>query len=219
MTALASACDFLDDYLNDGLPKPSLELYAASDREGIRRATLRRAEQKRGVKRTRLGATGPWFMYLPTEHVRASPRKYPIRTSTTRVRPRPTVPFDDGHDYEDADESTRTTGSPWGWIAFAIFVCGLGVVLVRRASFTIGNAGIFLPPLTGGADPHARPAYQTPQPAPRRYETVAPYPGDDAIFGSDAALDETWDIGPAAGPSAYETFAAFPGLFDFAPGQ
>ena len=109
-------------------------------------------------------------------------------------------------------------GAPWGrMIAFAIFACGLGVVLVRRASFRIGNAGIPLPPLTGGAGALVPPAYQPRRRARRGYETVAPYPGDDAIFGPEAPFDETRDLGPAAGPNAYETFAAFPGLFDFAP--
>jgi hypothetical protein len=214
-TALGAACDFLDHYLRNG-PKPSLAVYAASDREGITRSTLRRAEQSRGVRRTRASTTGRWFMYLPPiAHVPASSRTYPIRPSIT-AGTRATAPVDDEDDYDidhETDyESTRAAGSPWGWVVtIAALVCGF--VLVRRWR---GANGLRPVTLTAGAGiTTARPTY-TPPRAPRTNRIVAPYRGDDAIYGPDAPSDAIVD--PFARLRAYESrFAPFPDTFDFVP--
>ena len=139
-----------------------------------------------------------------------------------------TLPAEQYHDdYDDADdvndetgyESPGTAGSAWGWIVpIGFFVCGLGAIgLVRRKfALPIGNAdgtNYRLPPFTAGAVA-AAPAYKVPPRAHRRYETVAPYAGDDAIFGPEAD-DETSD--PRRG-IAFNGYAPFPYAFDdFAP--
>ncbi|MFY9718985.1 MAG: hypothetical protein WAK16_05010 [Candidatus Cybelea sp.] len=133
---------------------------------------------------------------------------------------------DDDYDYVDDDDETggyERSGTA-GWVVpIGIFACGLAaVVLVRRrfGAFSIGKSDgtartAQLPPFTPSIAPRAR---QTPaRRAARNAPIVAPYPGDDAIFGHDAPFDETRDLGPAPGPNAYERFAAFPGLFDFYP--
>ncbi|MGC1760932.1 MAG: helix-turn-helix domain-containing protein [Candidatus Cybelea sp.] len=116
--------------------------------------------------------------------------------------------------------------SPWGLIIpLAVVAYGCFVFVRRRWRDTLsigdgaaGTDGMSLPPLTGRAvAASGPPAYKTPLRRPRTYETVAPYPGDDAIFGADPAPDEIWDPGLAARPNAYKTFAAFSGLFDFYP--
>ncbi len=65
-SALDAACDFLQDQLLAG-PRLSLDTYAAATRARISRATLRRAQKRLGVTRTRVGAQGPWQMILPEE--------------------------------------------------------------------------------------------------------------------------------------------------------
>ncbi|HEX3456963.1 MAG TPA: bifunctional DNA primase/polymerase [Candidatus Baltobacteraceae bacterium] len=63
-SALDAACDLLHDVLADG-PVRSLDVYAAADRVGIKRMTLRRAATKLLVERQRDGERGPWLMTLP----------------------------------------------------------------------------------------------------------------------------------------------------------
>lgn len=131
--------------------------------------------------------------------------------------------YDDADNVDDIDDETdydsaRAAGSAWGWIVtIAVFVCGLVWVRRRFVSLAIGNAAgtgsMSLQPFTGGAGVVPVPR------APRTYEIVAPYPGDDAIYGPEPAPEEIWEPDLVAGPNAYETFAAFPGVFGFSPGS
>lgn len=83
-SALDAACDLLDDLLSDG-PTKSLDVYAAADRVGVKRATLRRAATKRGVERRRDGECGPWLMTLP-ENVPAQKQRTCSRENLEHVR-------------------------------------------------------------------------------------------------------------------------------------
>jgi hypothetical protein len=83
-SALDAACDLLDDLLGDG-PKKSLDVYAAADRAGVKRPTLRRAATKRGVKRNRDGECGPWLMALP-DSVHAQKERTCSREQLEHVR-------------------------------------------------------------------------------------------------------------------------------------
>ena len=138
-TALTAACDFLDHYLGDG-PKPSLDVYAAADQEGISRATLRRAAQKQRIRRTRPVATGPRFMYLPIARVPSALHAYPIRASATAGTRATNDAYDkngygDGDD-EDRYDSGRAAGSGWGWIVtVAVLACGVGGAVLARRRF------------------------------------------------------------------------------------
>jgi hypothetical protein len=113
--------------------------------------------------------------------------------------------YDD--DDDDADYENHAASRLWAWIVtITVLICSVGgVVFVRRrfASLPIGNAGAPLVLL-----PHNAPQLRTPR-------TVAPYPGDDAIYGPDAPSDETVDT--TAGPQADWTFGAFPGMFGSGP--
>lgn len=161
---------------------------------------------------------------------RRSPRTYRSRTTRdddrlrhgTRATTDDEGGYDDEDDYdvdedryeldEDGYESSDAAGSGWGWIlTIAVFVCGLGFVLVRRASVLL--------PIGTAAGPIGMPLspYNPPSRAPRTYQTVAPHPGDDAIFGPDPVLDETWDHRPVARLTTCDDFATFPGFYDFGP--
>jgi hypothetical protein len=144
-------------------------------------------------------------MYLPNHHGPA------VRISTTAGTRALIDAADhdrDGDDDDYDDESNYengATGSRSQWIvAIAVIICGLGgVVFLRRrfASFPIGQL-----PLPFSTPPARR---------PRAYETIAPYPGDDAIFGPASAVDETSDPIPPIRLNRYETFSPFPDLGDF----
>lgn len=120
--------------------------------------------------------------------------------------------YDDVEDgYEDDDEldeddDLHAAGSGWSWFVPIAICVGLGgIVLARRrfALFSIaGTNGMPLPPYTT-------------RPAPRRYTTIAPYPGDDAIFGADETVDENPNLGVRL--NAHERFTTFPNAYDFAP--
>jgi hypothetical protein len=133
----------LDDILAEG-PQPSLKVYAAADRGGLSQRTLRRAARELGVKRTRDGLIGQWFMYLPNHH---SPS---VRTSTTpRTRAMVESDRDRDHDNDEPDgdcddESNYENGATGGrrqWIvAIAVIICGLGgVVFLRRRFASFSN--------------------------------------------------------------------------------
>jgi hypothetical protein len=158
-------------------------------------------------------------MYLPNKHVPASPRSYAVRTSTIAGARWPEVDdegdcdvnggyhVDDEEGYDEDDyESTRAAGSASGWvIAITVLMCGIaGLAFMRRfGSLPFGKIGgsLALPPYN---PPPLRTA--------RAHRTVAPYPGDDAIYGPDAPADEIADL--PAGPQAHWT--AFLGVFGFA---
>jgi hypothetical protein len=124
---------------------------------------------------------------------------------------------DDADDYDDA-------GNAWGWIAaIGISVCGLAtIVFVRRrfGAFPIASTRRMMPaPFTNSAAP-APLARKTPaRRAARTDPIVAPYPGDDAIFGPDAAIDETSDSIPPIRLNRYRGFSVFPDLWDFGAGS
>jgi hypothetical protein len=131
-------------------------------------------------------------------------------------------------DYEHSTKRSRrakrarAAGDYRGWIAaLAAVACGIsGVVWVlrRSSSFPIGAlvSTTALPPFieTPGSAP-ARRIDKTPPRALRPYATVAPHPGDDAIFGPDAMVDE--DRNPRTVLNAYQGFATFPNAYDFFP--
>ena len=128
--------------------------------------------------------------------------------------------YDDANDDdEDEDESSAGAGG-WAWLAaIGLVPCVFAaVVWVRRRSGTfpiVDAAGPPLPAFTPGIAPRAR---QTPaRRAARNAPIAAPYPGDEAIFGPDADEETSQDPNPGVDLNAYERFAAFPGLFDFAP--
>jgi Homeodomain-like domain len=117
----------------------------------------------------------------------------------------------------------EAAGSRGGIAALVALVCGMaGIAVVRRwvAARSIGtgarsNDMTALLPLRAGAGvaPRMRTAGRF---APRTYDTVAPYPGDDAIFGPDRA-QRPGGHNPASGLFAYAPFATFPNTYDFVP--
>lgn len=111
-------------------------------------------------------------------------------------------------------------GIAWSWIApIIVIVCGFaGIVVARRwrASLPIGAGAHYGTSLVGVSAPAFR-AFKTnaPQGAPNRTFVAAPLP---ELFDSSPWDDtETFDPDPTPRRNTDDTFAAFPGAFEFAP--